>query len=444
MRAPPSLRLRTALALSLLVSVIWLGAAVATFRLLTHEMDEVFDSALQETGQRILQLAVIDVLGREEGASPQHINALGAHEEYFTYLVRDAGGRVLMTSHQAEGVAFPLFAAAGFHDTPTHRFYQETAVQGTVILTIAEPRSHRREVAHEVALALGLPLVLVLPLSILGIFYGLRFGLAPLDRMRRQVAQRHVDDLSPLSVSGLPQELRPIAAGMSALFARLDQAVQAERSFAANAAHELRTPLAGAVLQLQRLRKSTAEPATAERAAGVEAALKRLAHLSERLLQLARAEGAWLNRATPQDLRPILSLVVDDFARQDEDLSLNLPDEPVNSVMDPDAVAIILRNLLENAQRHGQGPVHVHLAPDGLLTIDNDGPVIPAGDLPRLSRAFARGVDSGGSGLGLAIVARIAERAGAVFHLISPIPGQSRGVRAVLGLNPLPKERTFR
>lgn len=437
MRGPASLRLRTALALSLLVTAIWLGAALVTFRLLKAEMDEVFDSALQETGQRILQLAVVDILSREDDVAPQHVAPLGPHEEYFTYVVRDAAGQVLLSSHRADLAVFPMIEGQGFHETATHRLYQETAVSDSVVLTIAEPLAHRREVAREVALALGLPLLLVLPLSIIAIFFGLRYGLKPLDLLRRQMEARGANDLSPLPEAGLPQELRPIAAGMSALLARLEQSFQAERSFAAHAAHELRTPLAGAVMQVQRLRKATAEPATAATAAEVEAALKRLSHLSERLLQLARAEGARLILADAADLRPVLELVASDFTRAGADLSLTLPDAPVVSQMDPDAAAIIARNLFENALRHGTGPVTAALSADGWLVVDNDAPVVPADDLTQLTRPFARGTDGAeGAGLGLAIVARIAERAGAALCLTSPLPGQSHGFRAALRLIP--------
>ena len=90
MSGPASIRFRTAVALSMVVTLLWLAAATATSRLLMHEMAQVFDSALQETGQRILQLAVIDVLSREEEGVTQHVTALDTHEEYFTYLVRDA------------------------------------------------------------------------------------------------------------------------------------------------------------------------------------------------------------------------------------------------------------------------------------------------------------------------------------------------------------------
>jgi len=433
-----SIRFRSAAALSLIVTLLWLGTAVVTARLLTSELDEVFDSALQETGQRILQLAVVDVLGREEEGVAQRVMALDEHEEYFTYIVRDDQDRILLTSHRADPALFPAFTGTGFHQTDAARFYHEAAVRGTIALTIAEPLSHRREVAQEMALSLALPLVVMIPLSIGGIFFGLGYGLRPLGQLRAQLALRGVKDLSPLPTEQMATELRPIADTLNQLLSRLDIAFTAERSFTANAAHELRTPLAGALAQVQRLRQTSTDPQSARRAGEVEATLKRLTRLSERLMQLARAEGARLLVDTPQDLRPVLRIVAGDFAQGPDAgrVTLSLPDAPTPSDIDPDAVAIVARNLIENALRHGQGPVTVTLDPRGTLTVENDCPPIPPAHLATLSDRFIRGNTAGeGSGLGLAIVHTIADRIGAPLALTSPLPGKPTGFSASIPLH---------
>jgi two-component system, OmpR family, sensor kinase len=416
---------------------------LVTARLLTSELNEVFDSALQETGQRILQLAVVDVLGREEEGVTQRVMALDDHEEYFTYIVRDDRGRILLTSHRADPALFPAFMEAGFHQTPDLRFYHETAVRGTIALTIAEPLAHRHEVTREMALSLALPLVVVIPVSILGIFYGLGYGLRPLVQLRAQLSRRGAKDLSALPTDEMATELRPIAETLNQLLARLETAFTAERNFAANAAHELRTPLAGALAQLQRLRQTATDPESARRAGEVEATLKRLTRLSERLMQLARAEAARLLTDTPQDLRPVLRIVAGDFAQGTDAgrITLSLPDAPTPSDIDPDAVAIVARNLIENALRHGQGPVTVTLDKHGTLTVENDCPPIPSADLAALSGRFVRGKDAGeGSGLGLAIVHTIAERIGSPLRLASPLPCKSTGFSASILLRGIPYE----
>ena len=210
-------------------------------------------------------------------------------------------------------------------------------------------------------------------------------------------------------------------------------------SFAANAAHELRTPLAGAIAQAQRLRAEASDPAVQARATEMEAALKGLLRVSERLMQLARAEGARLRSETVTDLRPVLKILVDEHQRRNDDdrILLRLPDAPVLSDLDPDALAIILRNLIDNALRHGDPhhPVEVSLTAHSVLRVANDGPVIPPETLAHLATRFARASSrTEGSALGLAIVSTIAERIGSRLELASPRPGSTRGFCADLTL----------
>jgi two-component system OmpR family sensor kinase len=226
---------------------------------------------------------------------------------------------------------------------------------------------------------------------------------------------------------------------LNGLLARLKAAFEAERSFAANAAHELRTPLAGAIAQAQRLRAETGDPAAAARASDIEATLKRLTRLSERLMQLARAEGGRLRADTPSDLRMIARIVAEDASRAGAQgpVLLSLPDAPVPSAFDPDAFGILLRNLIDNAQRHGApgGKVDVSLSTDGTLRVANDCARVPEETLARLTARFERGgAGTDGSGLGLAIVVAIAERLGTALTLHSPRPGQEQGFEAAIRL----------
>ena len=201
----------------------------------------------------------------------------------------------------------------------------------------------------------------------------------------------------------------------------------------------MRTPLAGAIAQAQRLRSEAREPAVAARAAEIEATLKRLTRLSERLMQLARAEGGRLRIDRSADLRAVARIVVDDLGRADAPgrIALTLPDTAVLSDLDPDAFGILCRNLVENALRHGaeNAPVDVTLTPDGELIVANDGPVLPRDALDRLTARFERAnASTDGSGLGLAIVAAIADRIGSALILESPRPGSSSGFQASVRL----------
>ena len=107
MRVPRSIQARLALLIGVAVTVLWVAAASVTSTILRHEMDGVFDSAMQETAQRILPLAVLDIIDREEEGISQRIAELRAHNELFTYVVRDAQGRVLLRSHTADVAMFP-------------------------------------------------------------------------------------------------------------------------------------------------------------------------------------------------------------------------------------------------------------------------------------------------------------------------------------------------
>jgi two-component system, OmpR family, sensor kinase len=439
-RAPSSLQARLALWLGALLTLLWLAAAAATALIIRHDLDAVFDSALQEAAQRLLPLAVVEIVGREEEGVAQRLGVVREHDELFTYIVRDGAGRILLRSHAAIPDTFPAYDGPGFRATATHRLYSEEALQGTIRITVAEPLAHRTAVAREVRMGLGLPLLVVIPAALLAILLAVRRSLAPLRRFRDRLAERGARDLTPVPSTDLPSELAPVAATVNALLERLKAAFEAERSFAANAAHELRTPLAGAIAQAQRLQAETRDETAAERAAEIEAVLKRLTRRTERLLQLARAEGARLRLDRPADLRPALRLVVDDIRRGGAGgrVALHLPDAPVLSELDPDAVGIVCRNLVDNALRHGDpaAPVEVTLTPDSRLIVANDGPVVPAEVLARLADRFERGSpDQEGSGLGLAIVTAIAERLGSRLEFRSPRPGHASGLEVSMNLS---------
>jgi two-component system OmpR family sensor kinase len=439
MRWPASLQGRLGLSLGLALTVLWLLAATVTTVIVRGELDEVFDSALRETAERILPLAVTDIVGREDQGVTQRLSPIREHDEFFTYLVRDAEGRILLQSHAADAAVFPPWDGPGFRQTATHRFYSDAALQDTIRITVAEPLAHRASVAREIQMGLGLPLLIVLPVALTAVILAVRFSLDPLRRFRARLEARGARDLSEVPAEGLPSEIGPLAETLNGLLARLREAFEAERSFAANAAHELRTPLAGAIAQAQRLRSETSEPVTEARAAEIEATLKRLTRLSERLMQLARAEGGRLRMDRSGDLRAVARVVVDDLERAStkDRIALTLPSTAVMSDIDPDAFAILCRNLVENALRHGaeNTTVQVALTADGLLSVANDGPVLPLNTLDRLTARFERAnASADGSGLGLAIVAAIADRIGSSLVLESPRPGASSGFQASLRL----------
>ena len=450
MRLPRSLQARLGLSLGLALTILWLMAAAVTAVIVRGELDEVFDSALRETAERILPLAVTDIVGREDQGITQRLAPIREHDEFFTYLVRDAEGRILLQSHAADPAVFPPYNGPGLRQTATHRLYSDAALQGTIRITVAEPLAHRASVARKIQMGLGLPLLVVLPVALLAIILAVRFSLEPLRRFSTRLEARGARDLSEVPADDLPTEIGPLAKTLNSLLARLREAFEAERSFAANAAHELRTPLAGAIAQAQRLRSETHDPATGARAAEIEATLKRLTRLAEQLMQLARAEGGRLRIDRSADLRAVARIVVDDLGRAGTPgrISLSLPGAAVMSDIDPDAFGILCRNLVENALRHGaeDAPVDVTLTGEGQLIVANDGPVLPRETLDRLTARFERAnASTDGSGLGLAIVAAIADRIGSPLILESPRRGASSGFQASIRMpTDLPARGTVR
>lgn len=429
---PRSLQYRLAFSLAVLLAMLWAAAAWVTAQEARKAMEAVFDSALQETAQRILPLAVSDILGRDEPGVTQRLAQIREHDELLTYLVRDDQGRVLLRSHDADPAIFPAWTGPGFSQSDSHRFYSEASLQGSVRLTLAEPLAQRRIVARRIQMGLGMPLLIFLPVVLLAVFFIVQITLRPIHRFRERLATRGARDLSSIQDGDLPAELVPVAATVNDLLGRLNAAFEAERSFAANAAHELRTPLAGAIAQAQRLKAETLDPSAQGRAADIEATLKRLTRLAERLMQLARAEGGRLRVDQPSDLRRVAQMLVDDLNRGigDGRIELHPTPEPVLSDLDPDIFAILLRNLVDNALRHGAlgTPVEVSLDASGELTVANDGPVVPEAVRLMLAERFERaGARMDGSGLGLSIVHAIAQRIGGALVMRSPRTGQSSG-----------------
>lgn len=433
-----SLQKSLGIGLTLGVTLLWLLGVTASGLVAQHEMNEVFDSALEETAQRILPLAVTDILNRENGTGNQTAPAMKDHDEYLTYLVRDPQGNLLLQSHDADSRVFGTLPREGFSNTSTHRIYGASAVSETIYIEVAEPLAHRREAALEAGLALLMPLVLLIPVSLLGIWWIVRLSLRKVTEFQHSVESRGAGDLSPVADQHLPQELEPIALAVNRLLERLHRALETERSFTANSAHELRTPLATALAKVQRLKTQVQSDQLKDNVAEIEEALRGLSTLSGKLLELAKAEGGGAISQRQHDLAPILTMIVSDFESQAPGrIILSLPENEVNSFLDPDAFAILVRNLIENALKHGSQnqPVIITMADDGTLRVCNGGDIVPPKQLALLRNRFARSkTDATGSGLGLAIADAIATGAGMTLQLRSPAAERQDGFEVELGV----------
>jgi len=440
MKGAGSLQKRLGTGLAVGVTVMWLLATLGTSLVVRHELDEAFDSNLQEAAQRLLPLAVIDIVERGKGSAARVVTDLDDHEEYLTYLVRDESGRILLQSHDVEPAVFSPAPSRGFRETATHRLYGEAAISGTVYIEVAEPLAHRREATLEAVAVLFIPLLVLLPVSLLGVWWFVRRSMRPVVAFRDEIETRSGSDLSPLKARFVPDEIGPIADAVNRLLDRLRRTLEAERSFTANSAHELRTPIAAALAQTQRLIAEAPEGAVRERARQIETSLRDLARLSEKLMQLAQAEGGRILSEQPQDLSDVLVHVFDDFQRQwstGRFLLEKSENASLVSHMDPDAFGILMRNLIENALKHGEPgkPVEILVLSDRQISVVNSSPIVPAAVLARLTARFERGAtDAMGSGLGLAIAEAIVTGAGGEFRLLSPATGRKDGFEAVVRL----------
>lgn len=439
MKSSSSLQVRLGLGLTLGMTVLWLVATVGAWLVVRHELNEAFDSALEETAQRILPLAVLEISNREQPQAAQHIAPLKTPKEYLTYLVRDAKGKILMQSHDARPERFNRLPTEGFSTSEKYRLYGASALRQTLFIEVAEPLAHRREAAREALFALLIPLLVLIPVSLLGTWGLVRFSLRSVRAYRRAIEARGAGDLSPIRVDHLPAEIGPLAEAVNHLLERLRNALDAERSFTANSAHELRTPLASTLAQIQRLHHEAPEGPLRMRAQKIESALRELSRLSEKLMQLAKAEGGGLLSETPQDLIPLLAHVVHEWnQRSGKCIELQLPKQSnVYSVIDPDAFGILLRNLIENAVKYGAAdrPVEVSLTEQAQLRIINSGPVVPQRVLEHLTERFVRGhSEISGSGLGLAIAKAIVQGVNARMELLSPATGRRDGFEVCIAL----------
>jgi len=390
-----------------LLTVVWLLGATGAGLGLGSKTDEVLDAALQETAERLLMLPEKALA---EPDTAERLAMLGAHDECVVYQVLDAQGTLLLRSHQAPSQTLDPHAPDG------RRRAQ-----------VAETIEHRREVMwSSMAWLLGM-LAALLPVAGLGTGWLLKRAFASLEPSRRALARRQPHDLRPLPAHAAPLEWQPWLETVNALLARVGDLVESERAFAANTAHELRTPLAAARAQAQRLVLACHQTDNQAQAQALLRQLDRLTHLATRLLQLARIEsGVALHRA-PVDLVPLATLVADDFAEAQRAGRLRLvvrgPSIPVHG--DMDALGIALRNLIDNALKHGGGAAQVTVRiEDQELSVKDNGPGVPSQALDKLIGQFERGENAravSGSGLGLAMVSMIARQSGAQLVLQSPL-----------------------
>ena len=425
--------IRRALLLSLLAGLAAIGvlASGATYVAARHEIGELLDLQLKQLAN---STRIDDLLrGRQPGFDSHN----GANEDGVVELVTqiwDRDGVLVYWSRPGLGLPVPVTPGYATVRVDRRNWRVYTLVQGTHALQVAQAEDEREAIATQTAVRTLLPFIVLIPLFGLMIWYAVGRGLRPLFAMSQAVAKRQPDALAPIAERNLPQELQPLAGSLNALLARLDSALGAQRRFTADAAHELRTPLAALKLQLDVARRANDQPARVAAYDDLDAGVERASHLVDQLLTLARIEPeALATRAVDCDLASIAkdAIVARGGLAAQRHIDLGLAREtPAKVRGDPASLAILLSNLLDNALRYAPegGKIDVALDNDdgrAVLTVADNGPGIPPDERARVFDRFFRSADNRepGSGLGLSIVKRIADAHRAAIELGAPEQG---------------------
>lgn len=422
---PPSLRRRVLWLVLALIALVSVLQAMSAYRSALFEADRMFDYHLQEVARSV------------HGGLPFSPNG----DDGFSVRIWSPDGTELYRSGARQ---MPSQAVLGFSDAMVdgtlYRIYSLRTPEHTI--QIAQDLDAREARARELALGAVMPVLLLAPLLMLAVGAVIGGSLAPLARMRRQVATRAARDLSPLSAEGVPEEVRPLVGELNALFARVQDTLQAQAHFVADAAHELRSPLTALKLQLQAAERARDEASRQSAIAALRAGIERSIGLVEQLLALARLEGAPEQASEAVDLEELAREAVSErlAGAHAKQLDLGLAtSEPLHVTSNRESLHLILHNLLDNAIKYtpAGGRIDISHGRDAegpWLAVEDSGPGIPEAELPRVFDRFYRvpGSDAEGSGLGLAIVRTVAERLGAQVRLGRS--GSLGGLRAELRL----------
>jgi two-component system sensor histidine kinase TctE len=442
--------------------VLWLGAAFVTYDLAARYANQAIDASLYSASKalarqvkpignglfidfpRAAQDIIEDdpadrvyytvstppgqfILGNRQLPAPPAIESPRLGQPYFYDSAMGEAGRAVPLRAAA------LYLAYGEADTPQRMLVQ-----------IARSRASREQLAGRILVDTALPLSALVLLMSMIVWAGIRAGLAPLARVRALVENRGPNDLAPLELETAPQEVRALAVAINTLLAAVHESVSSQRRFISDAAHQLRTPLAGLKSQTELALQDTHDPVLQARLQRVHDSATRSAHLVTQLLTLARAEpeSALAQGRARIDLLRLASELCAELVPRARQCGIDLGLDDNHS--DPVWVlgnALLLRealaNLIDNALRYTArgGSVTVRVRPEGgnaRLEVEDNGPGIAESDRERVFERFTRATHLGdGCGLGLAIVREIVERHAGMVRLQGVVP---HGLRVLVRL----------
>ncbi len=419
-----SLRWRLLRGASVAAALVILVTGLVGYSMASHEAEELMDGHLAQEARLLMALTrsrdlnLEDLRQRLELLAPP---SLDSYEPKVEFQIGDASGAILLRTQGAPRI--PVMGLAGYseieRDGVAWRVFNFSAPDVPYRVQVAQSLQIRERVAVEVAMQVVWPLAIILPTLILLLYYAVRRGLLPLEEFAAEVGRFTPDTIHALSGARAPSEAQPLVQAINRLLARLTVTLEGERRFTADAAHELRTPLAALKVHSEVALATQETDVRTHAIRQVKNGVDRAGHLVEQLLRLARLDPlAKLPDPRRFDLVACVREAVAHWSHRADAPALvfELPQAPLPISGDPDLVGIVLRNLLDNAQRYAPAgtQVTVRLAgQDGVAVLEvlDQGPGVGDRELSRLTERFFRGERPGaeGSGLGLAIVQRIAQ-----------------------------------
>jgi two-component system OmpR family sensor kinase len=413
-----------------LLTIVGAGATVASYWLAKLEADKLLDNELRQ----------IAVSAGEELSSGTLTGSTKSHEDELVIQIWNAVGEQTV---RTRSINLPRQSSDGFTDLEyagkSWRVY--TMSDGVRTAQVAQRWSAREELAQNAALGAALPIIGAIPIAWLVAIWGVNLLLRRLSALAEALGRRSVDAKDPLPLADVPREITPLIVALNALIGRHREAVERQRQFVSDAAHELRTPLSALQIQVDNLKTRAKAKGNLMREAVEElnTGVRRASSLVGQLLRMARLEDS----APPEsrvdvELRDLVESVVADqvtVAEQKEvDLGISASGSVEVHIADPDA-RLLFANLIDNAVRYtpSGGAIDVVLSNDGadaLVEVIDSGCGIPDAALPRIFDRFFRAAPPGvdGTGLGLSIAKAVAERNG--FTLSVNNRKNARGVIA--------------
>ncbi|HET7866411.1 MAG TPA: ATP-binding protein [Burkholderiaceae bacterium] len=418
---PRSLQGRLLLTVLGLVAGVWVAAVALTGLDARHELDELLDGHLAQAAA----LLVARQAGEMEGEEHE-IDAPSLHRyaPRVAFQVFHEGRLVLRSANAPSGpmIALDGQASSGLHTvrigTTTWRVFSARGAEQDVQVLVGEQLNSRRAILGAVLRGMLWPLLVALPVLALAAWWAVRQGVAPMRRLGAVLKARTPQALQPVQVADAPSEMAPMLDALNGLFERIKALMVAERRFTADAAHELRTPIAAIRAQAQAAMGEQDEPSRQHALRATLQGCDRASHLVAQLLTLSRLESDVQPGWPPVELAPLVRHVAAELAAQSlarqQILELQA-DGPCRITGDATLLAVLVRNLVDNAIRYSPPGAAIRLALAGAagrvtLCVEDSGPGMGQEHMDRLGERFFRVLGSGqdGSGLGWSIVRRVA------------------------------------